>query len=268
MRVLFLGRKPVACEALSYLVSRAFTVTGVVVDGSSPCGAGPEPLIGVANSLGIPVITAEMVYKNLSSPQPEPGVDLHDIDLVVSVLYQKRIQRPLIDVGRIGCINFHPAPLPEYRGWGTYNVAILDNVQCWGASAHFVDDGFDSGPLIAVRSFEVDAARETALSLQIKTQPVLLDLFKQVIDTALDTGTLDAVSQGPGITYSKATVLARRYIKHGDPPELVDKTIRAFWYPPNPCAEIEIAGSYYPVIDRDIFQQIIPLICAQNTKVL
>ena len=42
-------------------------------------------------------------------------------------------------LGRIGCLNFHPAPLPDLRGVGGYNVAILEGMREWGVSCHFVD---------------------------------------------------------------------------------------------------------------------------------
>ena len=63
-----------------------------------------------------------------------------DVDLVVSFLFWNRIREPLISLGRIGCLNFHPAPLPDFRGVGGYNVAILEGLREWGVSCHFVDE--------------------------------------------------------------------------------------------------------------------------------
>ena len=62
-----------------------------------------------------------------------------DVDLVISFLFWKRIREPLLSLGRIGCLNFHPAPLPDMRGVGGYNVAVLEGMSEWGVSCHFVD---------------------------------------------------------------------------------------------------------------------------------
>ena len=51
---------------------------------------------------------------------------LGEVDLVVSFLFWNRIREPLISLGRVGCLNLHPAPLPDFRGVGGYNVAILE----------------------------------------------------------------------------------------------------------------------------------------------
>ena len=54
------------------------------------------------------------------------------------------------------CLNFHPAPLPDMRGLGGYNVAILEDFEEWGVSAHFVDEEFDTGDLVRVDRFPID----------------------------------------------------------------------------------------------------------------
>ena len=69
-------------------------------------------------------------------------------------------------------------------------MAILEDLKRSARGAHFADESFDTGPLIRVRYFDVDCSRETALSLQRKTQPVLLELFKEVFDLALQDGKL------------------------------------------------------------------------------
>ena len=262
MRVILLGRKPVACEALRYMLSRGTEVVAVSAPRRSVPDPYPERLVDVADSFGIPVVQDQDLYDYISGKPI--GIDLTGVDLVVSILHQMRIKRPLLEFGRLGCVNFHPAPLPEYRGWGTYNVAILDGMNRWGASAHFADEGFDTGPLIRVRYFDIDGAQENALSLQRKTQPVLLELFKEVFEIALRDGILPSTPQGLGRSFTKKEVMARRFITTDDTPDTIERKVRAFWYPPNPCAEIQIGNVYYPVMNHAIFHDLIPLICAQK----
>ena len=258
MRVLLLGRKPVASEALRYMRSRGADIVGIGSnDGISP-DPYPDRLPALARSFGIPVFGDDELYEGDSTSNL-----LGTVELVVSLLYQKRIRQPIIALGRLGCVNFHPAPLPQYRGWGTYNIAILENVKAWGVSAHYVDDGFDTGPLIADKSFAVDGSKETAWSLQQKTQPYLLALFKEIFDHIMAGKPIAATPQGPGRSFCKKQVLAMRHISPDDPPDMVERKTRAFWYPPNPAAEYTIAGQSYSIVNTQVVNAVSPLLAIQ-----
>ena len=117
---------------------------------------------------------------------------------MVSFLFWNRIREPLISLGRLGCINLHPAPLPDLRGVGGYNVALLEGRDEWGVSCHFVDDRIDTGDLVEVERFPIDAAGETALSLDALSQERLLALFQRVVERALSGAELPREPQGGG----------------------------------------------------------------------
>ena len=132
----------------------------------------------VAAEHGIPLLGESDLYG-----AAERG-ELGQVDLVVSFLFWNRIREPLISLGRLGCINLHPAPLPDLRGVGGYNVALLEGRDEWGVSCHFVDDRIDTGDLVEVERFPIDAAAETALSLDVLSQERLLALFQRVVEIA------------------------------------------------------------------------------------
>ncbi len=169
-------------------------------------------------------------------------MDLTGVDLVLSFLFWKRIRRPLIEAGSIGCLNFHPAPLPDMRGLGGYNVAILEDFAEWGVSAHFVDEEFDTGDLVRVERFPIDREAETALSLDIRSQERLLGVFRWVIDAALTGAALPRTPQGEGRYVTREEFDRLRVIDPGDPPELTERRIRAYWYPPYDGATIGAGG--------------------------
>ncbi len=102
---------------------------------------------------------------------------------MLSFLFWKRIRPPLIELARVACLNFHPAPLPDIRGLGGFNVAILEDFAEWGVSAHFVDEEFDTGDLVRVDRFPIDRDGETALSLDLRSQERLLAVFRDVVDS-------------------------------------------------------------------------------------
>ena len=196
---------------------------------------------------GLLLTTDDELYADLGG--------LGEVDLVLSFLFWKRIQAPLIDLPRLGCLNFHPAPLPDMRGLGGYNVAILEGFTEWGVSAHFVDAEFDTGDLVQVDRFEIDAGSETALSLDLRSQERLLGVFRSVVDRAAAAEQLPRERQGEGRDVSRAEFEELRRVRPDDPPELLARRIRAFWYPPHDGATLEVAGRTVTLVDRRLLEE-------------
>ena len=208
--------------------------------------------------MDLAVATDRALYDRLAGdPSAAPGVGaLKDVDLVLSFLFWRRIRTPLIALPRIGCLNFHPAPLPDYRGLGGYNAAILDQAEEYGVSAHFVDEAFDTGDLIRVDRFPIDPERETAHSLEAKSQDRLLSLFRDVVGLALAGKPLPRAPQGSGRYIDRSEFEAMKRVHPDDPPGLVDRKIRAFWYPPYPGAKIEVGGRDYTLVSDALLADI------------
>ena len=52
-------------------------------------------------------------------------------------------------------INVHPALLPAFPGIGSVEQAVAYGVKVFGVTVHFVDEGVDTGPIIAQRAVEL-----------------------------------------------------------------------------------------------------------------
>ena len=243
-----------AVGALEHLVERGSHVAAVVAP-EQPGLAAPEQRLDLAASRhGIPLATDGDLYAAIEDPGGT-RIDLEGVDLVLSFLFWKRIRAPLIELGSIGCLNFHPSPLPDIRGLGGYNVAVLEDLAEWGVSAHFVDEDFDTGDIIRVDRFEIDRLEETALSLDITSQQRLLTLFRDVVDLAAEGGALPRTPQGDGRYVTREEFEQLRRVRPGDPPELTERRLRAFWYPPHDGATIEIGGRTLTLVDRRLLEQ-------------
>jgi len=215
-----------------------------------------DTLVSVAQNLGLLTLSDEELYDILQKSKKIGDKSLDEIDLVISYLFWKKIKKPLIDLPRIGCINFHSAPLPEFRGVNGYSFAIFQDLPYWGVSAHFVDESIDSGDIIEVIKFEIDPKNETSFSLEQKSQVFLLELFKKVITNALSNNSLPRSSQHNGKYYSKTDFEKLRKINPQDTLEEIEKKIRAFWYPPYGGAYIELHGKEFTIIDEKLLAEI------------
>jgi methionyl-tRNA formyltransferase len=232
-----------AARALDWLAVEGADVVAVVA-GEPDEFTRDEQRVGlVAERHGIELVSDEQLY---ASP-PE------DVDVVVSFLFWKRIREPLLSLGRIGCLNFHPAPLPDIRGVGGYNVAVLEGMSEWGVSCHFVDAEFDTGDLVEVERFPIDPDTATALSVDVESQEHLFELFQRVMRRALAGEELPRTPQGEGRYVSREEFEALRRVRPGDD---LERKLRAFWYPPYPGAVVEVDGHELTLVDDDLLREL------------
>ena len=241
--------------ALRHLVERGCEVAAVVAPQDTSAVRDDQRLDLVASEHGLPMATDSDLYAAIEDPS-SATVDLEGTDLVLSFLFWRLIRPPLIALGSIGCLNFHPAPLPDWRGLGGYNVAVLEGLTEWGVSAHFVDEAFDTGDLVRVRRFGIDPDTDTALSLDITSQDHLLSLFREVIDMAVGGTPLPREPQGEGRYVTREQFEEMRRVRPEDPPEVTERRIRAFWYPPYDGATLEVAGKTVSLVDRRLLKEV------------
>jgi methionyl-tRNA formyltransferase len=230
-------------RALDLLVERGGEVVAVVAAEADRWAREPQRLDLAARRHGLPLVPEAELYA-----APPSGVDL-----VVSFLYPRLIREPVLSLGHIGCLNFHPAPLPDFRGVGGYNVAVLEGLGEWGVSCHFVDETFDTGDLVEVERFAIDPDAHTAFSLDLESGARLLELFGRVMDRVLAGEELPRQPQGEGRYVSAEDFEALRAVRPGDD---LDRKLRAFWYPPYPGAVIEVDGRRLTLVDEALLEQV------------
>jgi phosphoribosylglycinamide formyltransferase 1 len=105
------------------------------------------------------------------------AVARHAPDLVVSAGFMKILGKRFLDrfAGRV--INTHPALLPAFPGTHAARDALQHGVKVTGCTAHFVDAGVDTGPIIAQQAVPVlDDDDEDSLHERIKSveRPLLV----------------------------------------------------------------------------------------------
>jgi methionyl-tRNA formyltransferase len=230
-------------RALDLLVERGAEVVAVVAAEAEAWTRESQRLDLSARRHGLPLIPETELYAS-----PPAGVDL-----VVSFLYPRLIREPILSLGRIGCLNFHPAPLPDFRGVGGYNVAILEGLGEWGVSCHFVDEQFDTGDLVEVERFPIDPDAHTAFSLDLESGTRLVELFGRVMDRVLGGGELPRTPQGDGRYVSRHDFEHLRVVRPGDD---LRRKLRAFWYPPYPGAVVELDDRRLTLVDAGLLAEI------------
>lgn len=244
-----MGRKKQSVDLLKWTLDRGIEVVAVCTDSQFE----NSPTAKAAKEMGIPVISMEEAEKYVNE---HPG----EIDLVVSYLYWRRIKKPLIEGPNYGCINFHPAILPDWKGCAGYNIAILKKLPQWGVTAHYVDETIDTGKIIKVNLFDFDYKTATAQSLERTTQDELMELYKQIVLEVKEKGRLETldVDNSKGTYISRNQMNEMKKITEEDlASEDLDVKVRAFWFPPYDGAYIEKNGKKYTLVDKEILDTLV-----------
>lgn len=244
VKVLFMGRKKVAAQCLKYLLSQKnVEVVGVITDS--------HKRLSVTRDVALENDVTLFDYDSALTAMREQRLSF---DIGFSMLFWRRFKEEFLSLPRLGLINFHPAILPDYKGTAGYNIAILEGRTDWGVSAHYVDEGIDTGCIIDVAKFPICPDSETALSLETKSQIYLLEQFKRISGLALvSDGRLHTVPNNEGRYICRAEMESMKEVREGDD---IHRKIRAFWFPPYDGAFVTIDGQKYTLVDNFILRSL------------
>jgi phosphoribosylglycinamide formyltransferase-1 len=92
----------------------------------------------------------------------------HAVDLVVLAGFMRLLTPVLLGAFPNRVVNVHPALLPAFPGVHAQRQALAYGVRVTGCTVHFVDEGTDTGPVIAQAAVAVlDGDDEESLRLRI-----------------------------------------------------------------------------------------------------
>ena len=90
-------------------------------------------------------------------------------DLILSLGFMRLLDRSLLDKFRV--INTHPSYLPEFPGAHAVKDALENGAGSTGCTVHWVDEGIDTGEIIAQRKIAIlPQDSEASLHERIKHQ--------------------------------------------------------------------------------------------------
>lgn len=155
MRVVFMGTPAIAEVSLVELLERGVEVVGVYARPDKPVGrkqiVTPPPVKVRALENGIPVLQPA----TLRAPGAAEELAALAPDLVVVVAYGLLLPPDVLAVPTHGCVNLHVSLLPKYRGAAPIQWAVINGDTETGVTVMQLDEGLDSGPILARQSIEI-----------------------------------------------------------------------------------------------------------------
>ncbi|SDH77570.1 formyltetrahydrofolate-dependent phosphoribosylglycinamide formyltransferase [Alteribacillus persepolensis] len=147
-----------------------------------------------AKTLGISVFTFRpKEYQNKRAFENEIVKHLHEkeIDIIILAGYMRLIGPILLQTYE-GCIfNIHPSLLPAFPGKNAIEQAWHANVKVTGVTVHMVDEGMDTGPIIAQESVDIkdtDSLASLTKAIQAVEHRLYPDTIQRLIEKRTSEG--------------------------------------------------------------------------------
>ena len=83
-------------------------------------------------------------------------------DVIVVAAYGRLLPPEALAAAPFGCLNLHPSLLPKYRGPSPVTGTILAGDDVTGVTVMLLDEGMDTGPIIAQRERRIEPADDAA----------------------------------------------------------------------------------------------------------
>lgn len=110
-----------------------------------------EVLLQWAKERGIPI----ELSSNINSQEFIDRITKYQADLFVSMSFNQIFRGQMINFPKYKTINCHAGKLPFYRGRNILNWALINDEKEFGVTAHYVDEGIDTGDIIVQKTYPI-----------------------------------------------------------------------------------------------------------------
>lgn len=111
-------------------------------------------------------------------------LEAKEVELLVLAGYMRLIGPTLLNAYPNRILNIHPALLPEFPGLHGIRDAFEAGVKQTGVTVHYVDNGVDTGPILAQKRVNIEE-NETLASLELKIHQAEHQLYPEVIQDVI-----------------------------------------------------------------------------------
>lgn len=235
-RIGFLGTPEVAVPAFQALVDHADIDVEVVI-------TNPDRRRGRGRSLQPPAIKQAALKADLPIWQPERPAQVQqqlaalDLDACAVVAYGALLPPEMLTSVRHGFINLHFSLLPRWRGAAPVQHAIRAGDTHTGVTTFVLDEGMDTGPILAQQQVAIDpdeSAGELLTRLAVLGAPILATSVQSRIEGQRPTPqSKDGVTLAPKITpddvrisWDEPLASVRNLVRSADPTPGAHTTFR------------------------------------------
>ncbi len=227
IRIVFMGSPEFAVPIFEGLAHR-FKVVGVVTQPDRPSGRGRKislpPVKILALELNIPVIQPIKLRSDLRA---KGIIRSWNPTLIVVTAFGQILQKDVLEMASLGCLNVHASLLPRWRGPSPIQAAILNGDEITGVTIMKMDEGIDTGEILRQRSMKIEP-EDTGDSLSRKLSKLGSGLLIETIPAYLN-GEVQPFPQGDTPTpYAPILKKSDGLLDFSKPAKILARKVRAY----------------------------------------
>ena len=183
-RLVFMGTPEFAVPVLEALIGK-YQVVAVVTQPDQAAGRGQRtkssPVKKTALAHDLPLLQPPSLRR------PEAAAELRELapDVIVVAAFGQILLPEVLAIPPHGCLNVHASLLPRYRGAAPIAAAILAGEEQTGVTLMLMDEGMDTGPILAQAECKIEP-QDTTGSLSVKLAHLGADLLVEALPRWLD----------------------------------------------------------------------------------
>ena len=228
LKIVFMGTPDFAVPALSALLGHGHDVVGVFTQPDRPAGRGrrfrPPPVKEFAEQHGLPVFQPASLRSDKAARDQIVGLNP---DAIVVAAYGLFLPRVVLETPHYGCLNIHPSLLPKYRGPSPVISAILDGEEVSGVTIMLLDEGMDTGPVLAQEKTPIGSA-ETAAELTHRLFDAGAELVVETLDRWVQGEITPSVQDDQKATITRLLKRDDGRLDWSESADAIERRIRAF----------------------------------------
>jgi methionyl-tRNA formyltransferase len=167
-------------------------------------------------------------------------------DAAVVIAYGLILPRAILAVPRLGCLNVHPSLLPRWRGAAPVARAIEAGDAETGVAIMQMDEGLDSGPVLACERLPMPPDATTP-TLETDLAHRGARLLVEALDALAAGHARPRPQPSDGITYARKLGRDEGRIDWREPAVAIERRVRAFQ--PWPGAAFRLADGWIKVLE-------------------
>ena len=183
-RLAFMGTPDFAVPVLEALVGQ-YQVVAVVTQPDRAAGRGRRakfsPVKKTALAHDLPLLQPPSLRR------PEAAMELRELapDVIIVAAFGQILPPEVLAIPPHGCLNVHASLLPRYRGAAPIAAAILAGEEQTGITIMLMDEGMDTGPILAQAECKIKP-QDTTGSLSVKLAQQGADLLVETLPRWLE----------------------------------------------------------------------------------
>jgi methionyl-tRNA formyltransferase len=227
LRIAFAGTPDFAVPSLMALAASGHRIVAAYCQPDRPAGRGRKPRACPVKRQALDLQIPVRQPKTLRSAETQAELRALDLDLMVVAAYGLILPSGVLSLPRRGCINVHASLLPRWRGAAPIQRAILAGDGTSGISIMQMDEGLDTGPVLAVSEVPISPTM-TGGELHDRLASEGARLLASVLKT-LERGPLESTIQPvEGATYADKIDKSDARIDWTRPATHIERQVRAF----------------------------------------